>query len=310
MNYIGVDLGGTNISVGLVDEDGNVLKKLTLPTLIERGKNAVMRDIENLCKKLIAESDVEIKAIGIGTPGIVSRQKCEIILADNLKFKNVKLKEELTAFEDIPIFIENDANCAAFAEYLFGAAKGHKNSITITLGTGVGGGVILNGKIFTGAFCGGTEIGHMAIVVNGEECTCGRRGCWEAYASATALIRDTRGIAARYPNSSIFDKVGGDIRQIDAKLAFEAADEGDPKMIEVIDKYHKYVAVGIANLINIFEPEVVVIGGGICQRGEKLTKPVLAHVDKMVFGGNKTEVVTAKLGNDAGIIGAAMLCKE
>lgn len=310
MSYIGVDLGGTNISVGVVDEKGNVTQRFSLPTLSERGNDAVIKDIRSLCDRLIEETEDKVKAIGIGSPGIVNRQKGEIILAENLHFKNVNIKKALGSFGDIPLFIENDANCAAFAEYIFGAAKGTKNSITVTLGTGVGGGVILNGKIFTGSFCGGTEIGHMAIVVNGEECTCGRRGCWEAYASATALIRDTRGIAARYPNSVIFDKVGGDIRQIDAKLAFEAADEGDAKMLEVVEKYHKYLAVGIANLINIFEPETVVIGGGVSARGSKLIKPVKEHVDKMVFGGNKSKVVTAKLGNDAGIIGAAMLCKE
>ena len=235
MNYIGVDLGGTNISVGLVNEKGKVLERLCVPTLIERGNAAVIEDIKSLCEKLIAASKDKIKSIGIGTPGLVNRTKGEVVLASNLKFENINIKEELGSFAGIDIYVENDANCAAFAEYIFGAAKGHKNSITITLGTGVGGGVIINGKIFTGSFFGGTEIGHMAIVVNGEECTCGRRGCWEAYASATALIRDTRGVAARYPNSAIFNKVGGDIKQIDAKLAFETADEGDEKMIEIIE---------------------------------------------------------------------------
>lgn len=308
MNYIGVDLGGTNISVGLVNEKGKVLEKISVPTLSERGKEAVIDDIKNICIKLTEMSKEKINSIGVGTPGIVNREKGEVILASNLKFENVNIVKELNL--DVPVFIENDANCAAFAEYIFGAAKGHKNSITITLGTGVGGGVILDGKIFTGSFCGGTEIGHMAIVVNGEECTCGRRGCWEAYASATALIRETRGIAAKYPNSAIFNKVSGDIKQVDAKLAFETADEGDEKMIAVIEDYYKYLAVGIANLINIFEPEIIAIGGGISSRGNKLIKPISAHVGKMVFGGNKTKIVTAKLGNDAGIIGAAMLCKE
>lgn len=313
MYYLGVDLGGTNISAGLVNDKGAVIQKLSVPTLKERGSEIIFSDIANLCLRLIEENNLKLKninSIGIGFPGVSNEKKDIIVYSCNLEFNDIDINKEIKKYFDLPIYAENDANCAALGESICGSAVGCKSSITITLGTGVGCGIILDNKIYSGAFCGGTEVGHTVIVVDGEPCSCGRKGCWEAYASATALIRETRVITAKYPDSKIFELVGGDIKQIDAKVAFDAAELGDKYAKHIIDEYYKYLAVGIANLINIFEPEKIAIGGGVSAQGEKLIKPVTKLVKGMVYGGKmKTSIVKAKLGNDAGIVGAAMLGK-
>lgn len=314
MYYLGIDLGGTNICVGLVNESGKIIKKENTPTIVERGYEAIVKDMAMLCKKIIDDEKIDIKdvvSIGIGSPGIPDIKKGVIIFSNNLKFENVPLRDEMKKHIDLPVYIENDANCAALGESTCGAAKDYDNSVMVTLGTGIGSGIIINGKIFSGAFYGGGEMGHMVIESNGELCSCGRQGCWEMYASATALIRQTRVAAAKYPNSKIFELVNGDIKLIDAKVPFDAAQQGDEVAKDIIDRYLKYLAVGISNIINIFEPEIIAIGGGVCAQGENIIKPVTKLVKGDVYGGGKlkTKIVTAKLGNDAGVVGAAMLGK-
>ncbi|MBO5560616.1 MAG: ROK family protein [Firmicutes bacterium] len=314
MLYLGIDLGGTNITAGLVDETGKLIDKKTTPTMNGRQADGILDDMASLCEKLIEENDItikDIKSLGIGLPGLMDKKKGVLIYANNLNFDGVNVVKEMKKRIDLPVYIENDANCAAIGENTCGAAYGDKNVIYVTLGTGVGAGIIIDGKVFDGSFGGGGEAGHMVIVADGELCTCGRKGCWEAYASASALRREGRIAAAKYPSSRIFQKVDGDIRLIDAKTVFDAADEGDEAAMNIVHDYQIYVAIGLVNLVNIFQPEAIVIGGGICARGSKLTDPIIDILNTRVYGGKlKTKIVVATLGNDAGIVGAAMLGKK
>ena len=313
MLYLGIDLGGTNISTGIVDENGNILVKASTPTIKGRDAEDILDDMAELSKKLMNELNVtekDIEAIGVGLPGMIDKKKGISIYANNLKFNNTNIVEEMQKRIDLPCYIENDANCAAIGENVCGVAYGSENLIYITIGTGLGAGIIINGKVFDGSFGGGGEAGHMVIVAEGEECTCGRKGCWEAYASASALRREGRIAAAKYPNSKIYDLVDGNIKLIDAKTVFDAADLGDEVAIEIIDMYIKYLAVGLVNLVNIFQPEAIIIGGGVCAQGDKLINPLKEILSKRVYGGQlKTKLCIATLGNDAGIVGAAMLGK-
>lgn len=311
MYYLGIDVGGTNISAGLVDKNGKLIAKLTTPTMNGRDTEDILDDMASLCLKLCEEKKVDMEdiiSIGIGLPGMMDKKKGILRYANNLNFKNVNVVKEIKNRTGLPVYIENDANCAALGENTCGAAKGDKNVVYITLGTGVGGGIILDGKLFDGAFGNGGEVGHMVIVAEGEECTCGRLGCWEAYASASALKREGRIAAAKYPNSEIYNLVDGNIKLIDAKTVFDAAEMKDEVALKIIDGYIKYVAIGLVNLINIFQPEKLVIGGGICAQGDNVVKPVKKILEERVYGGElKTEISVATLGNDAGIVGAAML---
>lgn len=314
MYYIGVDLGGTKIAVGLVTEDGKIIYKESIPTHNERNSDLIIKDIADLCRHIIDINKCsisDIRSIGVGSPGTVDKNNGIIIYANNIHFINTPIADMIREHIDIQVYIENDANCAALAENVAGASMGYADSVTITLGTGVGGGVIINKKILSGAFHGGGELGHHVIVVDGVECTCGRRGCWEAYASATGLIRQTKEAAMNDPDSIIMSLVQGDINRIEAKTVFDAADQNDNTAKKVVDKYIHYVAEGLTNIVNIFEPEIIVIGGGVCAQGEKIVGPIRAKVKELIYGGEfYTQITSAILGNDAGIIGAAMLSRD
>lgn len=315
MYYIGVDLGGTNIAVGLVNEEGKITHKGSVPTYRDRHYSEILQDMAMLVNRVVEEAGVsmeEVHSIGIGSPGKCDVDNGVLIYANNLKFSNVPMRQEIQKYIDKPVYLDNDANCAAYGESVCGAARGYKNSLTITLGTGVGGGIIQDGKIITGSYYGGGELGHMVIQVDGEPCTCGRKGCLEQYCSATALIRDTRIAAARNIHSKVYELVNGDIRLIDAKVPFDAAKAGDEVGQMLVNNYIKYLAIGIANFINIFEPEVVCVGGGVCAQGDYLLNPLKEAVQGQIYGNAelKTQIKIAELGNDAGIIGAAFLGKD
>ncbi len=313
-HYIGIDLGGTNIAVGMVDENGKILRKDSVPTLRERPAEEVLKDMSMLVLKVIKDSGMkvsDVKSIGIGSPGVPNSEKGLIVYACNLNFDNTPVRDEVQKYIDLPVFLDNDANCAGLAEAVAGAAKGVKHSITVTLGTGLGGGVVIDGKIYSGFNYSGSELGHSVIMMDGEQCTCGRKGCYEAYASATALIRQTKRAIAEDPNSMIHKLIGGDLSKVDAKVAFDAAKAGDATGQKIVDQYIKYIATGLINLINTFSPEVIVIGGGISKEGEYLLKPLRDIIYKEVYfkGEPQTRLATAQMGNDAGIVGAAMLGK-
>jgi len=313
--YIGIDLGGTNIAAGIVDEEGKIIKKGSVPTGAHRHYTEIMKDMAQLSLNLVKECGLsleDIHSVGIGSPGAPDNEKGMILYSNNIAFLNVPMRDEIQKYIPKPVNIENDANCAAYGEYIAGGAKGTRISITITLGTGIGGGIIIDGRIYTGSHHAGAELGHMVICVDGEQCTCGRKGCWEAYASATALIRMTREAAARNINGTIMKLVNGDISKIDAKTAFDAKRMGDSIGAEIVDKYVKYLAEGLANICNIFEPEVICIGGGVSKEGEYLLEPVRKLVYEKFYCKQvpMPKIIPAVLGNDAGIIGAALLAKQ
>lgn len=308
MKYrVGIDLGGTNIAAGLVDENMNILCQMSVPTLSERPYQEIVRDMAILVRGLVNMGNIsmdEVESVGIGSPGTPEKETGNILYSNNLGWYDVPLLPELAKYIPVPLKVDNDANCAALGEFLAGAAKGCKSAVMITLGTGVGGGIVLDGQIYDGVNHAGAEIGHTVIVSGGELCTCGRRGCWEAYASATALIRMGKEAAAANPESLL-----AGYEKLDGLAIFTAADQGDKAAQEVIDRYLFYVAEGLTNVVNVFQPEAVVIGGGICGQGERILKPIREQVAKDVFCKQVSvpQIVTATLGNAAGIIGAAFL---
>ncbi len=318
MYYIGVDLGGTNIAVGIVDEKYEIVKKGSTPTKPERGADPIVEDMAILSKKLMGELGItfdEIKSIGVAAPGTANSDTGVIEYTNNIPFVNYPLAAKLSALmENKPVYIENDANAAAKAESMAGVAAGAPISVMITLGTGVGGGVIIDGKVYSGFNFAGAELGHIVIEKGGRPCTCGRRGCWEAYSSATGLVNITkdriRDARAAGRKTAMDDMIGGDLDKVSARTAFTAMKQGDEVGAEVVDEYISYLACGVANIINIFQPNVLSIGGGVCNEGEYLTKPLIEKVWSEVYsreGTPRTDIKIAKLGNDAGIIGAAVL---
>ncbi|ONI38006.1 glucokinase [Candidatus Epulonipiscium fishelsonii] len=314
MYYIGVDLGGTTIKVGLINEEYKIVQTAVCDTKVERPTSEILKDMAFLCKEVMKKENIsekDVDSIGIGCPGLTVPKDGIILTSPNLPtFNNTNVKTEIQKYIDLPIYVENDANVAALGEVINGAAKGAKNAIVVTLGTGVGGGIIIDGKVYSGAFFGAGEVGHHTISLESEYmCGCGRKGCWEQYASATALIRDTK-IAIENKDSKIKELANGG--EINAKIIFEAAQAGDKIANEVLDQYFKFIGIGILNLINILQPEIVVLGGGMSAQKENLINPVIKYLNENLYGGVelKTKIKAATLGNDAGIIGAGLLGKS
>lgn len=311
--YIGIDLGGTNIAIGIVDEDGKIIVQGSTPTLSPRSYIEIVKDMVTLCEKLTAEAGIsmnDIKAVGIGTPGSVDYEKGSVAYSNNLKFNDAPLRDEFQKYYNIPVVLENDANSAAYGEYI---ANGGDAGVflAITLGTGVGGGIILDKKIFRGANGAGGELGHFTLVHNGALCSCGKKGCWEAYASVTALINQTKVAIEKHPES-LMKSLAEENGHVSGRTAFDAAKKGDPAAKEVVDKYIEYVADGLVSIVNIFQPDKIVVSGGISKEGDYLLDPVREYVKKYDYNKlfKRTEIETATLYNDAGIIGAAFAAKN
>ena len=306
--YIGIDLGGTNIVAGVVDENYQILTKASVKTNLPRPEQEIAADMAAVARQAAEEAGLsldQIEWVGVGTPGIANSATGIIEYSNNLGFCNTPMVQYLEEALGRPAFIENDANAAAYGEYVAGAAKGAKHAVCITLGTGVGGGIIIDGKIYCGSNFGGAEIGHTVIDVNGPMCSCGRKGCFEVFSSATGLIRMTKEALAAHPESAMKDE-----ERITGRTAFNYMRAGDETAKQVVDDYIRYLAAGITNTINIFQPDVLCIGGGVCNEGDPLLLPMKEIVKKEVYTRNSpkhTEIVIAKLGNDAGIIGAAFL---
>ena len=314
MYYLGVDLGGTTIKVGLVNEHYEILQSISGPTGRERSSEEVLKDMAMLCleiMKLQGITEKEIHSIGIGSPGIASPGEGMILSASNLNFNHVNVRKEIQKYINTDVFVENDANCAALGEVICGAAKGESNVVVVTLGTGVGGGIVTEGRINRGNFFGAGEIGHQVICYeNGVPCGCGRKGCWEQYASATALIRQAKAAVEKAPDSMILSLAKEKkADNINAKVIFDAAQAGDQVAQDVLERYFKYIACGITNIINILDPGMIVLGGGMSAQKEYLSDPVTKYVEEEMYGklSLKTKIKAATLGNDAGIIGAAFL---
>jgi len=310
--YLGIDLGGTNIAVGLVDETGKILAKGSTPTLADREYPEIVKDMIATSEKVVKDAGFDmsvVEAIGVGSPGSIDYANGMVAYANNLKFYNTPLAEEIRKYYDVPVVLENDANAAAFGEYIANG-NGAKIFAAVTLGTGVGGGIILDNKIFHGSNGAGAELGHFTLVHGGLPCTCGKNGCWESYASVTALINQTKVAMSKYPES-LMNTIAKENGCVNGRTAFDAAKKDDAAAKQVVKKYIEYVADGIVSIVNIFQPEKLVIGGGISKEGAYLLDPVIEFVRKYDYNKNfeRVEITTATLYNDAGIIGAALAAK-
>ncbi len=313
MYRIGVDLGGTNIAVGVVDEQYKIVGRGKVKTNAPRPAEEIFDDIAKAINLAVEDAGItmdEVSAIGVGTPGSVNKESGLIEFSNNLEFDHVPAKEMLESRTGKPCVFENDANAAALGEAYAGAGNGVKNLVAVTLGTGVGSGIILGGKVMSGINDAAGEMGHMVIVVNGEQCNCGRKGCWERYASATALISQTKAKMKECPDSLMWKECDGDIDKVGGRTAFNAMYAGDAAAKEVVDKYIYYVSVGVTNIVNTFQPDVVCIGGGISNEGDNLLNPIRKYVEEeryTKYSKKQTKICKAVLGNDAGIIGAALV---
>ena len=315
MYRLGIDLGGTNIVAGVVDEEYNIVAKASCKTDVPRPEKEICDSMAEIALEAIKNANIsidDVESIGIGVPGAVNPETGVIEYSANLFFHNWSIVEMMEERLNTKVKIENDANAAALGEYLAGSAKGAKNAIAITLGTGVGGGIIIDGKIYSGSNFAGAELGHMVIVKGGKECACGRQGCWEAYASATGLINLTKEkILTEKPEFSYMLKLcDDDISNVSGKTAFDAMAAGDPIAKQVVEEYISYLATGVVNIINIFQPDVLCVGGGVSNQGENLLAPLRAIVERERYtkhNDKQTVICRCSLGNDAGIIGAAYL---
>ncbi len=312
MYNIGVDLGGTNIVVGLINNNYEIVAKLSTDTRRERTSSEIIKDIATLCLKLIEDNKIDmsnISSIGIGSPGTCDPIKKIIMKSANINFENVHIEKEIHKYIDLPVYLENDANCAAYGEFKVGAGRGSKSTVVITLGTGVGGGVITNGNLLTGSHFMGGELGHMVIKTNGRQCACGRKGCLEAYCSAKSLVEIAEKVAIENKDCILNELTKNDLATSSAKKVFEAYDLGDKYIKKVIDEYHLNLSEGLINFINIFDPEIIVLGGGVSGRGDKLINSIRKEVENGMYAGAKLkcELKISELGNDAGLIGAGIL---
>ena len=308
--YVGIDLGGTFIKGGIVDDLGNILVSNKVPTESQKGDKAVALNISNLVKSLLKSANLtesDVVGVGIGVPGMIDSQNGLVIYSNNLDWYDFKIASEVERLTNLPVKIANDANVAALGETKFGCGKEYNNTVLVTLGTGVGGGIIIDGKLFEGNHGAGAELGHSVIMAGGEECTCGRKGCLEAYASATALIRDTKRAMLNNKDSKMWQI--GTIENVDGKTAFDYMGI-DETAKQVVDNYINALAVGLTNIANVFRPEVIMIGGGVSAQGESLVEPLQELLNKNIFAGSKgpqVKILTATLGNTAGLLGAAAL---
>lgn len=315
MIKVGIDLGGTNIVVGVVNDRYDILSKTHCKTRAERSAEEIMQDMARLCREAVQQAGVsmaEVDSVGIGCPGTCNTETGVVEYANNLRFENVPVAARMNELLGVPVYIGNDANAAALGEALAGAAKDAGSCVCITLGTGVGGGIVMDGRIYEGCNYAGAELGHTVIQMNGEPCNCGRRGCLEAYASATALIRQTRRAMEAHPDSVMWQLVDGKLENVSGITAFEAMRAGDAVGAAVVDQYIEYLACGVVDVVNLFQPDIICIGGGISHEGEALLVPLREKVARerySKFCKRQTEIVAAVLGNDAGIIGAAYLGK-
>lgn len=315
MLYIGIDVGGTNLAAGLVDEQGRIVNQITSPVPKDMTARQFGAELARMSRRLCQEGEIDpsrIESVGIGLPGAVDNRAGLFVQNPNMPFrdKNIPLREMFREEWEVPVFLGNDANCAAVGEYWAGAAKGCDPAVMVTLGTGIGGGMIIGGKLFTGFANAGMEIGHMIIQPDGIPCGCGSRGCWERYGSATALIQLARQEMERDRSSEMWAIADGDSANVNGRTPFQAARLGDPAAKRVLSQYLRGLSIGMINLVNIIQPEVICLGGGVSNAGDDL---LLNPLRELVWQGSfdkehHTRIERASLGNDAGVVGAALLC--
>ncbi len=310
MYYAGIDVGGSFIKTGLVDENLKLICKTSIPTMVGRSEREIIKDMADSVTSLAADSSIDaskISGVGIGLPGV--SKNGVVVALHNLYWSNVDLANIFREFLDVPVFIDNDANVAAIYEYRLGVLAGCKVGVLLTLGTGVGGGIVIDGKPFSGGHGLGGELGHLSIVPGGRQCTCGNKGCLEVYASATAVLREGRRCVLERPDSVICIEADNDYRNVTSKMVFDCAANGDYIAEAIVDEYVSYLVMGLTSIMNSLDPEVIALGGGVSNAGDYLLKKVAAAAEgKGVFEGQQyAQIKIAKSGNDAGLIGAAML---
>ena len=310
--YVGIDIGGTFIKGGVVTEKGEIIYSNKIKTEVEKGNDKIVENINTLINMLLEKSNTNkqnVIGVGIGVPGTIDSEKGIVVCAHNLKFYNFEIVDKLKALSKLEVKIENDANLALIGEAMFGAAKGCSDVVMITLGTGVGGGAIVKGKLLEGNKSAGAEFGHSVLVVDGNQCSCGRKGCFEAYSSATALINKTKELMEQNKNSKIWEV--GSIKNVDGETFFKYV-KTDETAQQVLNWYLKYLACGVVNYANVFRPQVFVVGGGIANQGEVIIKPLNDYMKKDLFASGMSpdvKVVAATLGNNAGVLGSVGLYK-
>ncbi len=312
--YVGIDIGGTFIKGGIVNDRGEIITSQKIPTEAHRSAEEVTANIASLALELLDKCNLktsDVMGIGIGCPGTIDSKSGNVIYSNNIGWSDFNIASAISkALGGIKVKVTNDANAAALGEVKFGAAKNYENAVTITLGTGVGSGIVVNGKLMEGNKGAGAELGHTVIHRDGEPCTCGRRGCLEAYCSATALIRDTKRVMLDHPNSKLWEV--GDAERVTGKTPFDFA-ENDMYAKEIVREYIENLACGLTNFANVFRPEVILLGGGVCAQGDRLIKPLQKKIDDELFGKDKgpsVPILIAELGNNAGILGAAALIMD
>lgn len=313
MYSIGIDIGGMSIKIGLVDDNGNILKKSVIKTT--GSVDDIVYNIAEQINEILASCNIEEKdllGIGVGCPGAVSSKEGVIDYMPNLSWSNVPLVDLLKKFFNTKIVISNDANVAALAEAKYGVSKDVDNSIMFTLGTGVGGGIIIDRKLYEGLGSKGAELGHVTLFLGGKPCSCGRNGCVECYVSATALIGQTKEAMIDDPNSLMWGLVDNNIENVNGETAFKGEKLGDLTAKKVVDNYIMYLSESMMNMFNVFRPDMFVIGGGISNQGESLIEKIRDYCEKFDYGYKKAPrplIKIAKFKNDAGIIGASALIK-
>jgi glucokinase len=309
---VGVDVGGTKIAGGVVDESGQILataRRVSPAT----DREAIERNIEDLVAAL--RTDHDVVAVGVGAAGFVDSARSVVMFAPNLAWRDEPLRDEVAKLVGLPVVVENDANAAAWAEYRFGAARGAGVAVMVTLGTGIGGGLVVGGEVFRGAYGVGCEYGHMSVVPDGRRCACGNRGCWEMYASGRALARDARELADVSPLGAhrLMELADGDLNQLTGPLVTQAAREGDPAAVEIYTEMGRWLGRGLANLAAVLDPTVFVIGGGVSEAGDLLLGPARQAFGQSLTGRGfrpAADILLAELGPQAGLVGAADLARR
>lgn len=307
---IGVDIGGTNIAAGIVDDCGRIIKKITAPTNRRSGYEAVVKEISSILNALSKDSESGMKGVvGIAVPG-VGDEYGNVVKCVNLGWRNVPLSDDIKKLTGLDCVVENDSNAAAVGEYRFGSMKGKESFVMLTLGTGVGSGIISGGRLMRGFHGAGAEIGHMVVGENFYNCTCGKNGCLETFASARALVNYFKRIASEGDEYTVaIDMAGGDIELVDSKVITRAARRGDVISLMAFERLCRYLATGIVNIINVIDPQEIVIGGGLSLAGDFLLEKVDSYVNRNIFYKELPHagIRLAMLGDDAGVVGAAAL---
>ncbi len=308
---IGIDVGGTKVAAGVVDEDGTILASTRRPT-----PSTSPDDVERTIAEVVAElrADHEVSAVGIGAAGFVDVDRKVVLFAPNLAWRDEPLRDDVAKLIDLPVIVENDANAMAWGEYRFGAGRGQEHLVCVTVGTGIGGGIVLDGKLYRGRFGIGAEFGHMQVVPNGRRCGCGQRGCWEQYCSGRALLREAREIADvhKIRGARLLELGNGRPEGIEAPEVTTAAREGDAGALACFEKIGNWLGQGLADLAAVLDPGCFVVGGGVAEAGELLLGPARQVFAERLTGGSHrptATIVPAALGNDAGLVGAADLAR-